>query len=153
MARPTKLTPDVHAKIVGLLRAGNYVETAAAAAGVDARNVRRWLARGARGEEPFAQFARDVDAAQGEAEARDVIMLGKAAESGEWRAAAFRLERRHPERWGQRIEMRVKEQAVEQVLDVLRTRLDPETYERVLAALAESEGEPEATGSAEHTEH
>ena len=32
--RPTKLTPDVQEKIVQAIRAGNYIETAAAYAGV-----------------------------------------------------------------------------------------------------------------------
>ena len=37
---------------------------AAKAAGINARNLRKWLALGADGVEPYATFAAEVDAAQ-----------------------------------------------------------------------------------------
>ena len=43
MARPTKLTPEVHHTIVEYIRAGAYDYVAAQAAGLDPSTFRRWL--------------------------------------------------------------------------------------------------------------
>lgn len=99
MPRPTKLTPKLQEQVVGYLRAGAYVETAAAAAGIARDTLYVWLRRGARGDAPYADFAQAVEHAQALAELRDVAIIGKAAET-QWQAAAWRLERKLPQRWG-----------------------------------------------------
>lgn len=102
MPRITKLTPALQAQVVTYLRAGNYVETAAAAAGVSKTTLYDWLKRGARGEgAEFVEFADAVTQALAQAEARDVAIIAKAAAT-EWQAAAWRLERMRPARWGRR---------------------------------------------------
>lgn len=101
MPRPTKLTREVVDRIVMLIRAGNYLETAAAAAGVDRVTLFRWLRRGTTddGTELEHELSYGVIKASAEAEARDVALIAKAA-SEDWRAAAWRLEKRHQDRWG-----------------------------------------------------
>ena len=148
MPQPSKLTPETHAKIVSLLRAGNYIETAASAAGVTSRTVRNWLSRGAEGEEPYATFAADVDKAIGESEAFDVIKLAEAAKQGDTKAIQWRLERRHRDRWGSQVKVvtEVREQAVEEILVRLRERLDPAAFRGVLLALSD---QPEGDESGE----
>ncbi len=102
-----KFTQEVAGKILGALRAGNFLETAAAYAGIDSDTIRRWAKAGARGKDAeLASFAREIDQARAAAEVRDVAIIAKAAES-EWTAAAWRLERRAPERWGRRDRMQV----------------------------------------------
>lgn len=106
MARPkgtTKLELDsaVSARILNFIRAGSYVETAAAAAGIDRSTLHRWLKRGSEGEEPFASFGDAVTAALAEAELRDLARIDRAAET-QWQAAAWKLERRNPKMWGRR---------------------------------------------------
>lgn len=101
MPRPTKLTPKLQEQVVGYLRAGAYVETAAAAAGISKETLYSWLRRGAADEVPFAAFAEAVEEAQALAEMRDLALIGKAAET-EWTAAAWRLERKFPSRYGRR---------------------------------------------------
>lgn len=44
--RPTKLTPAVHAAIIDALTAGNFLHTAAEAAGVSSTSLHRWLQLG-----------------------------------------------------------------------------------------------------------
>lgn len=95
------LTPELSKKLVGLIQAGNYAEVAARACGINKNTFYDWLTRGGRGEEPFAALAAAVERAAGEAEARDVIVIGKAAEK-QWQAAAWRLERKEPKRWGRK---------------------------------------------------
>lgn len=102
MSRPIKLTPEVHERICALVRAGNFRETASAAAGIDARTLRNWLRRGAEGEEPFATFSTDLDEAETVAEARNVAIIGAAAKD-DWRAAAWWLERKASARWAKTV--------------------------------------------------
>lgn len=107
MPRILKLTPALIEKIVGYLRAGAYVETAAAAAGISKQTLYTWLRRAAdeNEEDPiFAKFAAAVEEAQALAEVRDIALIGKAAET-QWQAAAWRLERKSPERWGRKVEL------------------------------------------------
>lgn len=116
MARPTKLNFDTHNKIITAIRAGNYIETAAAYAGVNKSTLYEWLKRGERekqrvaensrygirkSEEPYVEFSNAVEKALAEAEIRDVAIIAKAAQE-QWQAAAWRLERKFPDRWGRK---------------------------------------------------
>lgn len=97
--RPTKLDPDVADRLVLMVRAGNYLETAAAACGLSVSTVRDWIRKGQRaGSGPLFDLARRIEVAQGESEALDVNKLLQHGQK-DWRALAWRLERRFPERW------------------------------------------------------
>lgn len=115
--RPTKLTSEVQHRIVQAIQAGNYMETAAAYAGINKTTLYDWLRRGAREKErleknsrarmrkaeaPYVKFSNAVEKALAEAEMRDVMIIGKAA-AEQWQAAAWRLERKFPQRWGRRV--------------------------------------------------
>jgi transposase len=103
MGRPTKLTPEVQDKIVAALRAGNYQETAAMYAGVEARTFYRWMERGESDgteDEIYRQFRQAVEKAKADAEVRDIALIDKAAHDGSWQAAAWKLERKFPHKWG-----------------------------------------------------
>jgi transposase len=100
--RPSKLSGAVTARLVEAIRAGNYLETAAAYAGIDKATLHRWLKRGRRSERgPLREFCASVEKALADAEVRDVALIGKAA-AEQWQAAAWRLERKFPDRWGRR---------------------------------------------------
>lgn len=114
--RPTVLTPEVTDTILTLVRAGNYLEVAAAAAGVSRDSLFEWLKRGARerrsvtdgkrqkprkSEQPFVDFSDALQKARGTSEAADLEVIRRAAVKN-WQAAAWRLERKHPQRWGRR---------------------------------------------------
>jgi hypothetical protein len=96
----TILTEELIGRVEQMLRAGNYVEVACAAAGVGRRTFYEWLSRGE--EETiglYKDFHDRVDHAKAEGEARNVALVAKAA-STSWQAAAWMLERQYPERWG-----------------------------------------------------
>lgn len=112
--RPTKLTPELQAEMVNIIRGGNYVETACAYVGLNKSTFYDWMKRGAReldrvkknpkarvrkDEQIYVEFSNAIKKAEAEAEARDVLTIGKAAET-QWQAAAWRLERRLPKKWG-----------------------------------------------------
>ena len=113
--RPTKLTSELQSRIVQAIQAGNYIETAAAYAGISKNTLFDWLRRGAREKErvagkprarvrkeeaPYVEFSDSVEKALAEAEVRDVVNVMKAADGGQWQASAWRLERKFPDRWG-----------------------------------------------------
>jgi transposase len=138
--RPTKLDAELQARIVGHLRGGGYVETAAAACGVSKVTVYAWLRQGNEEERgPHRDFLNAVEEALAEAEHRDLARVGRAA-GRNWRAAAWRLERRHPRRWGARVRVTVEEELTG-FLDHLERVLDPTVYEQVLTAAEAWDGE------------
>lgn len=101
MGRPTKLTEDVEAKLIEWIRAGNYIETAAALCGVSKGTVFGWLRRGQeqrRGR--YRDFLNAVRGAQAQAESRMLLYIEKSAKK-DWRAAAWRLEHMRPRRYAQ----------------------------------------------------
>ncbi len=127
--RPTKLTPDLHAEVIRLIKAGNYLETAAAMVGVERPRLRVWVRRGMnekRGR--YHEFALDVEQAMAHAEAMDVLGIRKAGER-EWTARAWLLERRFPTRWGRRsAEVKVnlvQSPAWQELRDMLAAALEP----------------------------
>lgn len=94
VGRPTKFTAERRECILDAIRAGNYVETAARAAGVGKSTFYEWLER-------FPEFADAVEKARAEAETRYVAVIEQATVTS-WQAAAWWLERSAPDRWGRR---------------------------------------------------
>jgi len=127
--RPTKLTPLIQEEVCKALKAGMYMETAAAYAGIDKDTLYDWLKKGARGESPeHAKFSDAVKRAVAEAELTDLLMIKKAASEGTWQAAAWRLERRFRERWGRSISVNkdtLKDLSDEELLALLEDANTP----------------------------
>jgi hypothetical protein len=97
--RPSKLTPERRDDLTLMLAHGVPTNIAAAATDVSPRSVRRWLAEGDL-RERIAEIRSARRTGDGAAsEARMVVLLLKASEH-DWRASAWWLERRWPERWG-----------------------------------------------------
>lgn len=103
MPRPTKLNDDTKEKVITAIKAGSYVETAAAFAGIAKSTLYEWLRKGANEKEGiYRQFAEEVEQALAHADVRDIGIIAAAAQKGVWQAAAWRLERKHPDQWGRR---------------------------------------------------
>ena len=128
--RPTKFDSGLADKIISAIKAGGYVETAAAFAGVNKDTFYAWLKRGAAEKSgPFKEFSDAIGRAIAESEMRYVSVVAKAAsgyevvrertvidmgpdgkphtttttdKSHEFNppAAMWWLERRFPRRWG-----------------------------------------------------
>lgn len=101
-------------EIAQYLRAGNYIETTAALVGIHRDSVYEWLKRGnaeiervsksnraniRKKEAIFVEFTDTVKKAQAQSEAMLVGLIGQAAQKN-WTAAAWRLERKYPDKWG-----------------------------------------------------
>ena len=104
MARPTKLTIEITEAIAKTVEAGNFIETAAALAGVSRTTLRVWLSRGNKARSGLYREFRDrIKGAQAKAEIDDVERIETAAsDPKQWQAAAWRLERRNWKRWGKK---------------------------------------------------
>ena len=107
MAAPRKLTEEAHASIVDALRAGNYVEDAVAAAGIHKATYYRWIEQGEADLEhdrdtAQARLCDAVRQASAASEVEYLTIIREAGERGQWRAAAWFLEHRYPDKWGPR---------------------------------------------------
>lgn len=142
MSRP-KLDPALSQRIVDLIRAGNYLEVAATAVGIHKSTLHRWLAVGRKQKRGrFHKFLLAVEKAQAESESRDVALVAKAAGT-DWRAAAWRLERKVPRRYGPRVQLAVQAE-LDAVLGRLEKGLKPEVYDEVLQLIAAEDEEAAA---------
>jgi transposase len=143
--RPTKLNNELQKQIVDLIRAGNYIETASACAGINKDTLYDWLKRGAREkarkdgkidkrEEIYVHFSDAVEKAIAEAEARDVMIIANASKN-DWKASAWRLERKFPNKWGRKehITADVTSENIERHEQHITHQIDtdPETVELV----------------------
>ena len=97
--RPSVLGDEAKiAKLLTLLRAGNYRVTACRAAGLHPITLTRLMERD-------AAFCAAVEKAESEAECELIENTAKAGRSPQfWAANMTLLERKHPERWGRRQE-------------------------------------------------
>jgi transposase len=130
---PSRFEPEIAKKVLDLLARGNYIETAAAAAGVSKVTIYTWLKRGARSRKgPFHDFAVAAEKAQAEAEVLDLARLEKMAMKGDFRAISWRLERRNARRWGPQIQVQVH-QVIDEYLGYLQANLDAPLFEKVLS--------------------
>jgi hypothetical protein len=111
VARPTELSPEVADRIAQFIRAGNWPEPAAEAAGVSGRSFYRWMARGFQAdqahesgrsvepsEEPYWRFWQQIRKAEAESEAIAVGYLMKGMPNAPTAVIAW-LERRFRDRW------------------------------------------------------
>jgi hypothetical protein len=87
------------------LEAGLFIDGAAAWAGIGERTARRWLSRGRTDEatdtpSSYLQLWQAAQVAQAIATTRALEVINTAIRGGDWKAAAWLLEHRWTERWG-----------------------------------------------------
>lgn len=102
--RPSKLTPELQERILQLIRKGNYIEVACAAVGIDKSTYYKWLQRGQQAKSgKYFDFFIAAKKAEREAETAFLDRIREAAfKDKDWKAAAWYLERKYPERWGRK---------------------------------------------------
>ena len=106
VGQPLKLTRDVHDRITEAVETGATYEVAAIAAGIHRDTFRVWREQGETDRAAgLTTIYSDLAAAVQDARARGEVELARkirAHASLDWKAAAWLLERRHPERWARR---------------------------------------------------
>jgi hypothetical protein len=106
---------DTESKLIEYIKFGTPVNRAVAAVGISERTFYTWMNRGINERERLAtvpnakpnptegvylQFLQSVERARGEAITKKVAVIAKAGNEGDWRAAAWYLERQAPEEFG-----------------------------------------------------
>lgn len=132
--RKPKLTWQVQQQVVQFLRTGATLEAAAGAVGIHRTTLQRWLEKGdhdTRGR--YHNFFAEVTKAQSEFEIRSQATILKAAQT-DWKAAAWGLERRFPERYGKQFNAGLRT-GLEQLLNHLQCVLPAEAFDAVLKSL------------------
>jgi hypothetical protein len=104
MGRPTKCTPDVTRRLVEAFRVGATHAIACEYAGIVKETMYQWFEKAAQGREPYVTCAAQVKRSQGVAAVGWLAKIEQAASAGDWRAAAWKLERRYPEEYGRQVQ-------------------------------------------------
>jgi len=120
--RKSLIKPELIEKIAGYIRIGIFVDEACGACGIGRTTFYNWLERGraerermsllgltepSESEKEFVEFLNTVESAYDEATLRNMAVIAKASERGDWRAASWWLEQARPHKYGkkERIEM------------------------------------------------
>ena len=158
-SRKAKLTPAIQQEIVKSLSSGAWFAHACEAAGVDRETGRAWIRRGQgyvrentgarkwkrialRGPEKYAAFADAVRMALAKSDTRDQQLLAKHALE-DWRAAAYRQERRNPKIFGERVKVEVEakvQKSLDAFLKDMESDMTPQSYAELVNAVAKRMG-------------
>jgi hypothetical protein len=111
--RTPLLNAQTQERIVNAVRAGSYLDDAAALAGIGRATLFQWLGHGKDAQQKalngdkltdrerlYLDFTDAVETARAEAQLRNIAIIQKAANEGTWQAAAWFLERTNPRKWG-----------------------------------------------------
>jgi len=103
MARKSKLTKELIKEAYKLVAAGNYDKDVYPILGIDKSTWYRWLSEGEKAKSGLKrEFYETIKKAEKEAIARNVALIQRAAQEGNWQAAAWWLERKYFEDWGRK---------------------------------------------------
>jgi hypothetical protein len=133
--------PDILTAING----GNFPAIAAQAAGVPLRTWQQWRQWADQGDDDCMDLFAEVDCALAAAEVALVKKLENPpldgigrADAGWIKATTFILERTRRERWGDKVEVRIKvEDSMREYIDDLEARMSPEAFDELVIAMSE----------------
>ena len=94
LGRPTICTPEVIEAVREAMEMGATQTIAQDYAGISSTAWHEWMAKGATGQQPYADFAAAVKASKGKGAIRNLGIIKDAAPN-DWKAAAWMLERVH----------------------------------------------------------
>jgi len=101
--RKTKLDEARADKLIKAIKGGNDKKVACQFAGISETTLYRWLeqSKSKNASQELRDFRESFERSEAEAEFAYVTRIAQAASNGRWQAAAWWLERKHPERWAQ----------------------------------------------------
>ena len=103
MARRAKLTQELIEEAYKLVSEGNYDKDVYPILGVSKTAWYKWLREGEKAKSGLKRdFVNAIKKAEKEAIIKNVAVIQKAAEQGNWQAAAWWLERKYYEDWGRK---------------------------------------------------
>jgi predicted transcriptional regulator len=100
---PKLQDPGIRKALLNGIRLGMSYEKAAIFAGITYQTFKTWMDKGkVANKGQYREFYDELKKADAEGEAACIQKIQKAAQDGTWQAAAWILERRHPEDWGRK---------------------------------------------------
>ncbi len=103
MPRKSKLTSELIKEAYKMVAAGNYIKDIPPVLGIDDSTWFRWLSEGEKAKSGLKrEFYETIKKAEKDAIARNVALIQRAAQEGNWQAAAWWLERKYFEDWGRK---------------------------------------------------
>lgn len=123
---PYKITAEIQTKLINALKGGNFIQIACDYAGIAYSTFYDWLHRGEKGQKEFVEFSNAVREALSQGEMKLVVTLDKFATGRpaqfdsqgrliqeaiypDWKCALAMLERKFPQRWGKRDQLKLYE--------------------------------------------
>mgnify|MGYP006275736359 CR=1 FL=1 len=100
VGRPTKRTPETVKKLCDAIRLGACYSDACGFAGISFDTFNEW-------RKDFPEFLEAVKEAEGAGRVQLIAKIQKAANDGNWQAAAWMLERRDPQNYGRTMRTQV----------------------------------------------
>lgn len=103
--RPSKLSPDILSNIEKMLSVGTPQLLACLAVGIAEQTFYNWKLRGEEHQREgrrseYVEFLERLSRARAKGLAASLIKIEQAASAGDWRAAAWKVERAFPEHFG-----------------------------------------------------
>ena len=131
-------------RITDKIRAGNYPSTASWSCGVDPKKLIAWGQKGElEGEGPYYELFIAVNQTVALSEADLVEQVQEAANTGDWKAAAWLLERRHAVNWSPKSQAQLNPasdaNAPEQVREQLESKEVRKSLSDVITAMANAQ--------------
>ena len=96
-----KLTDELQSEICKYIEIGMPAKHACSAVGICEVTYYDWIKKGSEQKTgKYAKFLKSIKKAKHRHEARNAAIIEKKAQDGTWQAAAWMLERRHSNDWG-----------------------------------------------------
>ena len=131
IGRPSKLTPELTKKLTTQIKEGNYFEASCAYCGIDYSTFRKWMVKGEKASSGvYFDFFHAVKMAEAEAELRIVAEWQKAIPH-DWRSAEKFLEKRYPDRWGRKEQIKADVQSRNTNMEVDLSSFSPEELRKL----------------------
>jgi hypothetical protein len=128
MPRKTILTEEIQRHMCQAFEIGATDRIACDFAGIGEATYYEWMEKGKAGRKPYAEFAEQVTLSKGRAAMGWLAKIERAANQGDWRAAAWKLERRYPDDFGRTITKHEMDEGVTTGLSGLLAALTKERH-------------------------
>jgi len=132
--RPTVYNPELVTRLCASIAQWVPLKTACRIEGIGRQTLYDWRRRAELGEQPYVDFAAQLDRALASVEA-SLLQHVQWGAMESWRAAAWLLERRFPKRYGTHQTLRVEKAPADMTDDELEAELARLGYQRTGPAL------------------
>jgi len=139
------LEPEEVQSLMEYLESGAPRATAMAAVGVSKANYSKFAKLAKSGVSPHAELLQSMVQAEAIGECQRLVTVAK---SKDWRANMTSLERQFPDKYGQKVQVEVK-QELERVFSVVEANVSPQQYEAILAQIASAGHGEDVAGEAQ----